>query len=151
MTEISKKFESLIRSTQKKMLSNGYLMPVKTIDGIMIGRVLLSNRGTLKDISVGEKILFENINLNAVAIYIANAVALEKNHSDLQKLYKIDQDYGKWFQDAQHLYHMYQKAVENKNNDKIDIFLARYQDAKCRAKLAKDKALSLCPDAINKT
>ena len=151
MTEISKKFESLVRDSQKKLISSGYIMPVKTELGLLIGNVMITSRESLKNIVCDGELLFENINLNAVAIYIANVLALKKDSANLNTLYKLDQDYGKWFQDAQHLYYMYQKSLENKLYDKADIFYARYQDAKCRAKSTKDKALSLSVNAINKS
>ena len=136
MTNISKKLEKLILSSKE-------ILPVKTEEGILVGSVLIRSNGPLKDLYKHSKLIYKEIHLNVVAIRIANLLARNQQGIKTDALYKADQEYGKWFIDSQILRNQYQKAVNNNDHDRADIFWARYCESRDRTITAKNHAETL--------
>lgn len=70
------------------------------------------------------------MSLNKAAIKIAEILALEGKTTRSDKIYKADQEYGKWFVDSQFMRSFYEKAVKKSDDVKSDIYWARYQRSK---------------------
>jgi HD superfamily phosphohydrolase len=136
MTDVSKRLEQFIRKEKT-------LLPVKTDRGILVGDVLIISTGSIKDIFQGEILMYAGIYLNAVTIAIANLLAKRSNLVKADELYRADQEYGKWFDDSQLLRTRYQKALDNQDHDRADIFYARYCESRDKALMAKNKAQAL--------
>lgn len=143
MTEISRRFEQLISAAQKKLTEQNQILPVRTEQGILVGDVLIKSRDNLKDLWKNNEIIYADISLNEVAIKLANLTAKNINGMLCDKIYKADQDYGKWFIEWQILKNHYHKAKQNGDLDRADIFLARYESVKIKAEQAKNHALGL--------
>ena len=137
MSEISKRFEQLISSSQKKLAEHNQIMPVKTNRGILVGDVLIQSEGNLKNLWKRDILVYKEVSLNDVAIKLANMLARNKTTDLCSKLYKADQEYGQWFVDWQFLKQQYHKAIKLEHYDRADILLARYEESKYRAELAK--------------
>ena len=137
MSEISKRFEQLITSSQKKLTEHNQIMPIKTDKGILVGDVLIQSDGNLKNLWKKDILVYKEVSLNDVAIKLANMLARNKNSDLCIKLYKADQEYGQWFVDWQFLKQQYHKALKLEQYDRADILLARYEESKYRAELAK--------------
>lgn len=137
MTQLSKKLDQIIKNSS-------VILPVKTAEGILVGDVLIQSNGPIKNLLQRNEIVYKDIHLNAVAIKLANLLA--KRHSTVtsDKIYAIDQEYGKWFVDSQMLRAQYQKSLNTGDFDRADMFWARYVESRDRAVIAKNKAQSLC-------
>lgn len=129
---LSKKLEKLIRSSPE-------ILPVKVDRGILVGDVLIDSQGHVKNLYKKDKLIYSNINLNIVAIKLANLLA-KNNLLPCDKIYQADQEYGKWFVDSQVLRSNYENAVQQSNYNRADIFWARYIESRDRAAIARDKA-----------
>ena len=140
MTDISKRFEKLIKSYYNK---NHSLLPVKTDRGIHLGNVMIVNEGTLKHIEKNGDLIYKNIYLNEAAITIANLLAANQMNNFADKIYQADQDYGKWLIDWQHFKNQKIKAQQQKNYDRSEILEIRYQESKLRAEQAKKQVMTL--------
>jgi hypothetical protein len=143
MADISKRLEQVIGSAQKKLLKNNLILPIKTEEGILVGDVLIISEGNIKHIKKSNEMLYVNVYLNIVAIRIANLCAKNVSSLQAQKLYDIDQEYGKWFIDSQILRTQYHKALEKKDFDKADMLFSRYSESRDRAEKAKNLARAL--------
>jgi len=143
MNEISRKFEQLISSTQKKLAADNRIMPVRTDQGIMVGNILITSQGNLKTLSRKGEIVYADVNLNQATIMLANLASLNKNHDLQDRIYRADQEYGKWYREYQLLTAQCQKAINRKDYDKADIFRSRHELARSRAELAKKTLVSL--------
>lgn len=143
MTEISKRFEQLISSAQKKLTEQNQILPVKTPEGILVGDVLIKSHGHLKDLWKNNQLIYKEVSLNEVTIRLANLLARNKNSIFCDRLYRADQEYGRWFTDWQILKSQYHKALQNKDFDKADMLESRYRESKQRAETAKKNALVL--------
>lgn len=143
MKEISKRFESLISSAQKKLAERDQLIPAKTDRGILVGDVLIVSRGMIKDLWLDDKLIYPNISLNIVAIKLANLLALRRGYEYMDRIYNADQDYGKWFTDWQIMKQQHRNSIKSGNYERADMLEARYEDAKIRAEAAKKIAISL--------
>lgn len=143
MTDISKRFEQLISSSQKKLVDSNKIMPVKTEAGILVGDVLIVSDGCTKHLWKNHRLVYENVSLNDVAIRLANLLAKNVKHTLCLTIYQADQEYGKWFADCQFLKYYYHKALQAKDYERVDILQARYQESKARAEIAKSAALRL--------
>ena len=137
MSEISKRFEQLISSSQKKLAEHNQLLPEKTDQGILVGDVLIQSEGNLKNLWKRDTLVYKEVSLNDVAIKLANMLARNKNSIYCKDLYEADQEYGQWFVDWQFLKQQYHKAIKMKNYERADILLARYEESKYRAEIAK--------------
>jgi len=139
MTEVSKQLEKRLQSIIRK----GPILPVKTDKGILVGDVLIVSDGPIKHIYQNDRLLYKEISLNVAAIAIANIIAKRQSHILADKIYNEDHEYGKWYQDSQHLRSMYQKAVDSGSHSRADIFWARYVESRERAVAAKNRAQTL--------
>ena len=140
MSEISKRLEHFVTSTQKKL---NLVMPIKTEEGILVGDVLIRSEDNFKHLEQRGSLVYDYVYLNAVAIKLANVLA---NHGDVgycDKLYKLDQDYGKWYVDSQQLRARYQQALNNNDEEKASMFYARYDQSRERMMTAKKRASEL--------
>jgi hypothetical protein len=143
MTDISKRFEQLIAQSARRLNENNEILPIKTSKGILVGDVLITSHGNLKNLYKKDELIFKEISLNEVAIRLANLLARNKDPHYCDRLYKEDQDYGRWFVEWQLLKQQYHNAVKSKDLVKSDVLLARYEDVKLKAELAKNNALRL--------
>jgi hypothetical protein len=143
MTEISKRFESLIISAQKKLAEKNQLLPIKTDRGILVGDVLIESLGHLKNLWKRDRLVYREVSLNDVAIRLANLLANNTNPLHCDQLYRADQEYGRWFVECQVMKQNYHNAVKSKDFDRSDVFLARYEESKIKAESAKKTALGL--------
>ena len=139
MTEVSKQLEKRLQSIIRK----GPILPVKTDKGILVGDVLIVSDGPIKHIYQNDRLLYKEISLNVAAIAIANIIAKRQSNILADKIYNEDHEYGKWYQDSQHLRSMYQKAVDSGSHSRADIFWARYVESRERAVAAKNRAQTL--------
>ena len=146
MTEISKRLENLIGSTQKKLILKNQILPIKTDDGILVGEVLIVSEGNIKHIIKNNEVIFLNVYLNAVAIKLANICNKNPASLQAQKIYDADQDYGRWFTDSQILRTQYNRAIEKRNFDRADMLYSRYTVSRDRAEKAKNIARALAGD-----
>ncbi len=137
MTQLSKKLEKLIRSSQE-------ILPVKTDKGILVGDVLIASQGHAKYIHRHDRLLYGEIYLNSAAIAIANLLAKRGSTIRIDEIYKADQEYGKWFVDSQLLRSQYEKASKNQDYDRADMLWARYIESRNRTVSAKNRAEALC-------
>lgn len=138
MTQLSKRLEQIV----KKELSKN-IIPVKTEEGILVGDVLIVTDNNLKFLYRNHAIIYAEIHLNSVAIKIANILAFKKTSIYADKLYKSDQDYGRWFVDSQLLRTQYQKALNVKEFDRADMLWARYCESRDKTLQAKQRTEAL--------
>lgn len=138
MTVLSKKFEQIV----KKELA-ATILPVKTEQGILIGDVLITSDGTLKSIIKKDTVKYQNIHLNSVAIKIAKILVSKDNSFQADNLYTLDQEYGKWLTDSLLLKAQHEKAKNKGDNDRADMFLARYIESRERTVAAKARVDNL--------
>jgi hypothetical protein len=136
MTQISSKLERLIKNSRE-------ILPVKVDQGILVGDVLITSQGSIKNLVQNGEIKYKEIHLNVAAICIANLLAQRKTGIAADILYNADQEYGRWFVDSQMLRAQYQKAVSNQDFDRADMLWARYQESRDRTITAKNRAQSL--------
>jgi len=135
MTQISRRLEQIVRRELSKNI-----IPVKTLDGILVGDVLITNQDNLKFLYRKSQLLYSEIHLNSVAIKMANILALRHSHVSVDLLYRADQEYGKWFVDSQMLRAQHQKAIHTQDYDRADMLWARYSESRDRTVTAKRQA-----------
>ncbi len=136
MTRLSKKLESLIKSSRD-------ILPVKTDQGILVGTVMIVSQGTSKSLYHKDKQLYKGIHLNIATVRMANLLARHRI-AQAETIYRADQEYGKWFAESQLLRNQYEKATVNKNYDKADVLWARYCESRDKMLAAKSRAEALC-------
>lgn len=139
MTNVSQRLEQSLRSAIK----NNPILPVKLADGILVGSVKIVSEGHLKHLWRDGEVLYSSVFLNAVAVKIANVMAVNSVSLSADSLYQLDQEYGKHFVDSQMLRAQHQKSLNNKHYDRADIIWARYCESRDRAEAIKNKAQSL--------
>jgi hypothetical protein len=139
MASLSQRLEQTLQSAIK----NNPILPVKTADGILVGDIKIVSDGSIKHLIRNNEAVYSNIHLNAVAIWLANALARRIIDIKADAVYRADQEYGKWYQDSQMLRARYQQAVNSQDHDRADIMWARYCESRDRAILAKNHAQSL--------
>jgi hypothetical protein len=137
MTDISRKFEQIVNSAQRKLIEQNRILPVKTSAGILVGDVLIVSKEHLKDLYKRDKLVYTEISLNAVAIYLANILAKSTYEVHADKVYQADQEYGRLFADSQILRNQYQRAVIAKDHERADMLWARYCESRDRTITAK--------------
>jgi len=130
MTNLSKKLEKLIKSSPE-------ILPVKTEQGILVGRVLIQSEGPIKNLCVKDQLVYKGIHLNATAIKIANLLSRGNQTVRCEAIFRADQEYGKWFIDSQLLRNQYEKAKKSKDFERADTLWARYVESRDRTILAK--------------
>jgi len=138
MTQLSKRLEQIVR---KELSQN--IIPVKTEQGILVGDILITSQGHIKNVYKNNELIYKEIHLNAVAIKIANLLAFRKTSISTDRLYQADQEYGRWFIDSQMLRSQYQKAISTQNFDRADILWAKYIESRDKTAAAKNQAESL--------
>lgn len=136
MSPLSRKLESLIKNSPE-------ILPVKTQDGILVGSVLIVSDGSCKNLIQNGIVIYQNINLNAATIKIANLLAKKQNLVLADTIYRADQDYGKWFADSQLLRNQHERAKHIKDFDKADMLWARYVESRDKTAKAKEFVESL--------
>jgi hypothetical protein len=137
MTDVSRRFEQLIRSSQRKLTENNEILPVKTEQGILVGDVLIVSEHNLKNLWKHYTLVYKEISLNDVAIKLANLLARNTKGEYCDRLYRADQEYGLYFTEWQFLKKQYHRAVNLENYERADILLARYEECKYRADSAR--------------
>ena len=140
MTDMSKRFEKVVTQTYKQLLDQGTMLPTKSDKGIHVGDVLIQSNGPFKNIIKKDKLIYENISLNAVAIRIANLLAWNKNKALQDKLFAADVYYSRFYTDSNIFLDRYHRACNAKDELKAEIMWTRYEDAKFRAINAKSEA-----------
>jgi hypothetical protein len=139
MTDISKRLEQTLRSVIQK----APILPVKVAGGILVGNVLITSNGSLKELWQNNSVVYKEISLNKVAIKLANMLAKQGNSYQADTIYKADQEYGRWFNESQILRTQYQKALNNQDYDRADMLWARYCESRDRVIAAKARAETL--------
>lgn len=145
MADISKRFEKLVVSTYHKLYQSDQILPVKTHQGILVGKVLIESDGYLKNLWIDQCLIYQNINLNGSAIKIANLLN-RRDRSSCDRIYQADQEYGRWFEDCNRLKSYRDKLNKLEDYFRADIVQARYQESKIRLDLAKKTITGLCRD-----
>ena len=143
MTNISKRFEQLVTKTYREFLEQGTILPTKSDKGIHVGDVLIQSDGPFKNILKKDKLVYENISLNAVAIRIANLLAWNENKGLQDRLFAADLYYSLYYTDSNIFLDRFHRACNAKDELKADIMWTRYEDAKFRAINAKSEAEQL--------
>jgi predicted metalloendopeptidase len=133
MTQLSKKLESLIKNSKE-------ILPVKTEQGILVGSILIVSKGPLKDLYHDQNCIYSDVSLNKIAIRLANMLARSGQTYQTDKIYRADQEYGRWFADSQMLRNQYQRAVNIGNFEKSDTLWARYCESRSKTVAAKNLA-----------
>jgi len=136
MTQISSKLERLIKNSRE-------ILPVKVAQGILVGDVLITSQGSIKNLVQNGEIKYKEIHLNVAAIRIANLLAQRNTGITAENIYRADQEYGRWFVDSQLLRAQYQKAINSQEYDRADMLWARYCESRDRTMIAKNRAQAL--------
>jgi hypothetical protein len=139
MTDISKRLEQTIRSA----ISNSPILPVKVDDGILVGDAKIVSEGAVKHVYYKGQLVYKEISLNAVAIKLANLLAKRQSTVTADKVYRADQEYGRWYIDSQMLRSQYQRAEANLDFDRSEILWTKYCASRDRALVAKNHAQGL--------
>jgi hypothetical protein len=140
---VSNRFEILVKGTYKRFIDQGFVPPVKTKEGILVGNALITQDGLYKNISVNDNIVFKDISLNCVAIKIANSLALNVLARDLKDLYELDKKYNRLYVDSTFFLEGFHRANNKNNLDRAEILWIRYDDAKQRAEELREKIETL--------
>jgi hypothetical protein len=143
MTDISRRLDHLVANAQRRLIAENHILPQKVAGGILVGDVLIVSEGTTKHLYKNNDLIYKNISLNVVAIRIANLVAKTANPATIDRIYRADQEYGKWFTDSQILRTQYQKSLNAKNFDKADTLWARYCESRDKTLVAKETVTAL--------
>jgi hypothetical protein len=139
MTELSKRFEQIVKSTQKRLYEQGALLPVKVDDGILVGSAKIVCEGLFKNIWVDGDLKYKQISLNESAIKIANVLACNKPISKANEIFDLDQQYSKHFADCAFYLDKYHKACQAEDAFRSDLYWIRYQEANYMVKYCKDR------------
>jgi predicted DNA-binding helix-hairpin-helix protein len=142
MSDISKRFEDLLKSSNKKLAEKEFVIPVKTDQGILVGDVLIVNTANLKTVYQSSRV-YKDIFLNIAAIKIANLLALRKPIIRVDEIYQNDQLYGKWFVESQSLLQIHRRLLNLQNFERADVIWAKYQESRDRAEISKNKVYQL--------
>ena len=143
MADFKKRLDSIIAKTNRKLIEENQIPPVKTPQGILVGDVLIVSDGAIKHLYKNNNLVYSEVSLNVVAIRLANLLARNISTTAMRRLYNADQNYGKWFFDSQFLRNKYEKALSKNDYDKADILWARYSLCRERAHFAKRTVESL--------
>jgi hypothetical protein len=138
MINVSKQLERVVSIELSKNI-----IPIKVENGVLVGDILIVNDGTVKNLIRNDVILYKSVYLNAIAIRLANLLAIYKGPILSDRIYKADQEYGKWFNDSQLLRAQYQRAIASRDYEKSDIYWARYCESRDKAMVSKRYAESL--------
>jgi flagellar biosynthesis component FlhA len=142
MTDLQRKLDSVISNVQRELAKNNQLIPVKIENGVRVGNVDIINDGHLKNLYQRNELRYKGISLNKVAIKMANLMAISyfQNQTQIDELYRADQQFGQALEDYQIFRAKYQQAD---NSARADIMLARLCYSKDKANYYKNQALRL--------
>jgi hypothetical protein len=142
MANLQKRLDQVISNVQKKLVQKNELMPVKIPGGVQLGNVKIINVGANKDLYKNDELVYQGIYLNKVAIKMANLLAINymAYHSQIDKLYEADQQFGAALEDYQIFRAKYQST---KDFERAQILMARLCYSKDKANYYKDQALRL--------
>lgn len=143
MTQIKKQLDGVISRVNKKLAAADFVIPIKTENGILVGNILIVPNGTQKDLYCRGELLYAKIHLNKCAVKMANLLALNKDHSRVQELYRLDSKFGKALADYQIFKEKLYLARSNGDQFKIDLYLARLSYARDSYEYFKKQALRL--------
>lgn len=137
-TKLIDKFEAIVNNE----LSNKVL-PIETKHGIRLGNVEIISDRNLKHIRINNRIQYEGIFLNVTAITLANMLFYKKSKTEMEKIYKADQAYGRFFIDSQILRYHYNMALQDQDSFRVDLFWSRYTDKRDKVFVAKTQVEQL--------
>lgn len=137
-TKLIDTFEAIVNNE----LSNKVL-PIKTKHGIRLGNVEIISDRNLKHIKINNRIQYEGIFLNVTAITLANMLFYKKSKTEMEKIYKADQAYGRFFIDSQILRYHYNMALQDQDSFRVDLFWSRYTDKRDKVLVAKKQVEQL--------
>jgi hypothetical protein len=131
--ELYNKIKKLSDQVRTELKTKGLVVPVQNDDGTTtIGKYTIIKEfdGYYSILDNWDDIVVTGINLPQTAIIIANRLAL--NHYRDDKLIEIDRKYGYAnFEEA-----LYKRGMQ-KNSDKFDIYLSKYNQAHNKKKINK--------------
>jgi len=142
MTDLQRKLDSVISNVQRKLAKDNQLIPVKIANGVRVGNVDIINDGHLKNLYQRNELRYRGISLNKVAVKMANLMAISyfQNQTQIDELYRADQQFGQALEDYQIFRAKYQQAADSA---RADIMLARLCYSKDKANYYKNQALRL--------
>jgi hypothetical protein len=138
MTIIQQRLDRIVKNELAKNI-----IPVKTVDGILVGNVLIVSAGHIKHLKINNDFVYKDISLNAVAVKLANLLARNIRTVKMDEMWRADQEYGRWYMDSQMLRSQHQRSINNQDFDRADMQWARYCESRDRAIIAKNYAESL--------
>jgi hypothetical protein len=138
MTNVSKRLEQIITKELSKTI-----IPVKTDEGILVGAVLIKCRNNLKFLYRRDELIYGEVFLNRTAVAIATILARQRSDPRADKIYQADQEYARFYTDAQLLQTNHAKSLSNRDFERADTLWARYQETRDRALSAKSRVESL--------
>lgn len=146
MKNIIRSLDQVIDTVHQKLLDQEIIIPVKHGSDIQIGSATITSNGPIKDVRKNGQIIFSNVTLNKVAIYLATQAALNREYrSDCNNIFKYDQQYGTYLEEARIFKLKYNRCLDKKHYEKADIFYARYQHSREKAETVKKTVISLLP------
>lgn len=125
-------------------ISKSPILPIKTDQGILVGSVLIVSDSSLKNLYQYGHVVYAQINLNAVAIKLANLLSKFGKTVECDQIYLLDQEYGRWLTDSQLLYTQHRLATSKMNFQRADVLWARYCESKIRYEESKHRVNRLC-------
>lgn len=143
MSRVNTQLRQVVEKTHKRLFEQYQIMPVKTDRGILVGNVLIVTKDAVKDLYLNNELIYIDVSLNAVTITLANLLAKHGVTYKSDTIYRADHDYGKWLQESQFLRAKYQSARKKGDDDRADIYLARYCTARDKAKTHHSYVLGL--------
>lgn len=145
MTDIQKKLDRAIRNVHNTLAKKDFVIPQKTEQGILIGKVLMVSRDVYKDLYQANSmaLLYKDIHLNKCAIKMANLIALNRDRHSIHKIYQADQKFGAALNDYGVFKEKFIQAKKKNDDFKQDLYLARMLHAKDKFESAKFQALRL--------
>jgi len=138
MTIIQQRLDRIVNNELAKNI-----IPVKTVEGILVGNVLIVSQGHIKHLKINDDIVYKDISLNAIAVKLANLLARNIRTVKMDELWRADQEYGRWYMDSQMLRSQHQRSINNQDFDRADMQWARYCESRDRAIIAKNYAETL--------
>lgn len=142
--KLQQKLDRVIANVHGNLLKKNIVVPRYEKGRILVGDVSIVQNGATKNILQNDRLVYEGVFLNKVAIHLANALAVRKNPSiGNDFIYRQDQSYGLYMQETLFFDSKYKQALEKKRFDRADIYYARWQHAKEKAVSAKNYVLSL--------
>lgn len=127
---IQNRLDKVITNVNKKLVSEEFVIPQKTADGILVGNILIVSNGTQKDLYKNGKLLYNGIFLNKCAIKIANLLALNKSINRIDQIYRADLRFGMALNDYAIFKDRLRRAIDRGDSFKIDLYIARLCYAK---------------------